>query len=439
MKGIRCTAMVLAILIVTSGACTITARPIRNVPPPISIGGEDLLMGYLALTSDAIYYLKLRDRAFDLEENIALESRLRMIEDLIRYLPRLRNDIESMKRISVPNSGIDMFSLVSKSSLHTLAGDGEYSEMLVEYAYAGTNIDVLIKEMEEFLDYEIENLLFYARSIHSKQVRLGIARISTDEYIKGLETSYERVSRCMELSEMAPLTSFLERNRWIVLPSLLHAPDGGNDSDGDGLSDHIEEGIGTNKWLRDSDGDGLSDYEEIYEHFTDPMDNDTDRDGIQDGKEIEWGTDPTRNECIDIPSDNPFYNINDDTDGDGISDKKELSIGTDFRLQDTDRDGIMDKTEIDLGTDPCNSDSDGDGIDDLRDLYPNNPEKGEGGIDPHDDEEVLMAMYGIVAVGATIASFFGCGSCVSVAVKATIELINLYEMEMKERREGTDE
>ena len=50
-----------------------------------------------------------------------------------------------------------------------------------------------------------------------------------------------------------------------------------------------------------------------------------------------------------------------------------------------------------------------------------------------------MAMYGAIAVGATIASFFGCSSCPGLAVKATVEILNLYEMEMEERRTGTDE
>jgi len=38
----------------------------------------------------------------------------------------------------------------------------------------------------------------------------------------------------------------------------------GQDSDGDGLTDGLEEAIGTNKFQRDSDGDGYADYIEVF-------------------------------------------------------------------------------------------------------------------------------------------------------------------------------
>ena len=46
----------------------------------------------------------------------------------------------------------------------------------------------------------------------------------------------------------------------------------------------------------DSDGDGLSDYDEIHGTFgyvTDPHNKDTDGDGVNDGVELDYGTDPT--------------------------------------------------------------------------------------------------------------------------------------------------
>jgi MYXO-CTERM domain-containing protein len=43
---------------------------------------------------------------------------------------------------------------------------------------------------------------------------------------------------------------------------------------------------------QDSDRDGLSDYEEVYDHGTDPNDNDTDGGGTSDGAEVVTGTDP---------------------------------------------------------------------------------------------------------------------------------------------------
>lgn len=63
----------------------------------------------------------------------------------------------------------------------------------------------------------------------------------------------------------------------------------------------------------DPDGDGLTNEQE-YEHSTDPMNPDTDGDGLSDGDEVnKYGTDP----------------LNPDTDGDGYSDGLEIAMGTD--------------------------------------------------------------------------------------------------------------
>jgi hypothetical protein len=67
---------------------------------------------------------------------------------------------------------------------------------------------------------------------------------------------------------------------------------GGQDSDGDGLTDADELIWGTDS--SDTDGDGLLDGEEVYTDFTDPTNYDTDGDGLLDGDEV-WThfTDPT--------------------------------------------------------------------------------------------------------------------------------------------------
>ncbi len=86
----------------------------------------------------------------------------------------------------------------------------------------------------------------------------------------------------------------------------------------------------------DSDGDGLSDGDEEY-FGTDPNDPDTDDDGLNDGDEIAIGTDP----------------LSSDTDGDGISDGDEVNLeGTDPTKFDSDGDGFSDSAELLLGTDP---------------------------------------------------------------------------------------
>jgi len=81
------------------------------------------------------------------------------------------------------------------------------------------------------------------------------------------------------------------------------------DSDGDGLNDGEEIGLGTNPDDCDTDNDGRNDWHEVTGGGpipTDPYDPDTDDDGLLDSAEV-FGTNPT----------NP---VNADTDGDGLCD-----------------------------------------------------------------------------------------------------------------------
>ena len=65
------------------------------------------------------------------------------------------------------------------------------------------------------------------------------------------------------------------------------------DSDDDGLSDGAEVNThGTNPLVADSDGDGLSDGAEVNTHATNPLDADSDDDGFRDGVEVAAGSDP---------------------------------------------------------------------------------------------------------------------------------------------------
>jgi hypothetical protein len=86
------------------------------------------------------------------------------------------------------------------------------------------------------------------------------------------------------------------------------------DSDGDGLTNKIEESLGTDKNNPDSDGDGLSDGAEVNTYKTDPLVADSDGDGLGDGSEVNtYGTQPLVN----------------DTDGDSVNDGDELREGLD--------------------------------------------------------------------------------------------------------------
>jgi len=73
------------------------------------------------------------------------------------------------------------------------------------------------------------------------------------------------------------------------------------DTDSDGLSDGDEVTINfTNPRRYDTDGDGLSDGDEVIIHFTDPLAADSDLDGFTDGEEVnQYGTNP--NDAGSVP------------------------------------------------------------------------------------------------------------------------------------------
>ncbi|MBY9000344.1 MAG: Ig-like domain repeat protein [Candidatus Heimdallarchaeota archaeon] len=68
--------------------------------------------------------------------------------------------------------------------------------------------------------------------------------------------------------------------------------DGIEDNDQDGLVNNEEYLYNSDPWNNDTDGDGLEDGEEINLYNTDPTNLDTDGDGVSDGEEVEEGTDP---------------------------------------------------------------------------------------------------------------------------------------------------
>ena len=126
----------------------------------------------------------------------------------------------------------------------------------------------------------------------------------------------------------------------------VHFTDPSNpDTDEDCLNDADEIAKGTDPWNPDSDGDGLLDGEEITLQ-TNPLSADSDNDEIKDGEEVHvYGTSP----------------VHSDTDGDGLSDKSEISGGTNPTKADSDEDGLNDAIELQGATDPMDADADGDG------------------------------------------------------------------------------
>jgi hypothetical protein len=64
------------------------------------------------------------------------------------------------------------------------------------------------------------------------------------------------------------------------------------DLDGDGLTDGMEIEYGTDPGRVDTDFDGLSDFEEVEKWQTNPVNSDSDSDGYMDGEEVQNGYNP---------------------------------------------------------------------------------------------------------------------------------------------------
>ena len=158
------------------------------------------------------------------------------------------------------------------------------------------------------------------------------------------------------------------------------------DTDGDGIIDAIEDlHVCLDKNVADADADpdmdGLSNIDELT-RGTDPCDDDTDDDNVNDGDEVNRmvGGQPA-----------PTDPRNADTDGDGLGDDVETNTGTtngptdtgtDPLIADGDGDGLSDGDEINrmvdgqpAPTNPFDADSDGDTWDDAIEI--------DGGTDPN--------------------------------------------------------
>jgi hypothetical protein len=162
------------------------------------------------------------------------------------------------------------------------------------------------------------------------------------------------------------------------------------DSDGDGLADDCERMLGTDPMNADTDMDGLKDGDEDRNQNclgepnlgeTNPLSYDTDDDGLADGVERAYGTDPLRpdtdGDCIPDGYEDVNRNgivdagetsaINQDTDSDGLPDGWIASMG---RGEDLNCNGVVDVDASGnaLETDPRVADTDGDGQSDAVEM-----------------------------------------------------------------------
>lgn len=126
------------------------------------------------------------------------------------------------------------------------------------------------------------------------------------------------------------------------------------DTDKDGLVDGSDEVVPVSAYsnvypdivFADANTNGFVDGE--IDFGTDPLDSDTDNDGMPDGWEVKYGLNPLSDDSAA------------DDDNDGLSNYEEYTGGTDPQNPDTDGDGMPDGWEVNNGLDPLVDDSLGD-------------------------------------------------------------------------------
>jgi hypothetical protein len=163
-------------------------------------------------------------------------------------------------------------------------------------------------------------------------------------------------------------------NRWERSHGLaVHKANAGGNPDRDGLSNLREYKNGSHPKKEDTDRDGIDDGNEVEDFESDPSDPDEDNDGREDGDE-DADKDGTKNEDEDDAEESCRAD-DDDSDRDGIRDEDENEFGT-KRLdadsdndgvedgdEDKDRDGVENEDEDDDSDDRCDGDRDEDGVD----------------------------------------------------------------------------
>jgi hypothetical protein len=125
----------------------------------------------------------------------------------------------------------------------------------------------------------------------------------------------------------------------------------------------------------DSDGDGIENDVEAGVFCLDPLDADSDDDGILDGDE-----DVNHDGILDEGETDP-YDI--DSDGDGIQDGTEIGLTLDDIGDDTDTGVFQPDMDPSTTTDPLDADTDNDGLTDGEEDLNHNGHVDPGESDPN--------------------------------------------------------
>jgi len=128
------------------------------------------------------------------------------------------------------------------------------------------------------------------------------------------------------------------------------------DDDNDGLTNEEEDMAGTSSGTVDSDNDGLFDRDEVKVYKTNPLNSDTDGDGVLDGVEVRAGFNPNGlGKFYSVPGEENTEIMNDDlidSDNDGLTNSEEREYDTGIFDPDTDKDGYLDGAEVENGYNP---------------------------------------------------------------------------------------
>lgn len=193
-------------------------------------------------------------------------------------------------------------------------------------------------------------------------------------------------------------SNITESNQTSIFIGGLAVENGDKDSDYDGLSDELEVIIGSDPLNMDTDGDGLFDGYEYYISLTSPIKQDTDDNGILDVNEDYDGDGLT---TMDEKNSNTNP-LDYDTDSDGLNDGDELNVyHTNTLIKDTDQDGMLDGDEIAYGTDPLNADTNGNGIKDGDEKYTSEAtisDSSNSTVTPSVQLELLPEQFGTLSV-----------------------------------------
>lgn len=196
----------------------------------------------------------------------------------------------------------------------------------------------------------------------SAEIALGTSILNPDSDGDGLLDGWEVANSFNPLSQpgQGEADDDADGDGLTNLDEQLHGSNPRNsDTDNDGLSDPAEIARGTDISLGDTDHDGLLDGVEVS-FGTDPLQPDTDSDGMNDGWEYQYraaGFDPRVDNARDR---NPDNDIDADPDGDGLTNGEECEWGSNPSGMDVDGNGV-----------PDGYDTDGDGVSDGAEVRQN--------------------------------------------------------------------